>query len=832
MRYIERFLISLILPSLLLLSVFSCEKEPSSGNTEEEGGIVLKIYCDEPSSKAVDDNVTQKDGEEDYNENLITTVDYFIYPEDMAGQAVKFGRKTTYQQESASVSISDVTEAEINNRIFPGGSERCYVYVIVNSPLSDISDYTDKSISGINSVVFTSNFLTSNHKQEKFVMTGGAIVTITNRFAKTVAEGIIPVRRIAAKIDFQTHVVNQVEILKHDPMDPTNPDKDTYEVWEPMLSGMQVYLENGYKRANLGGTPQNTSSDSENYFSYKNFPMLFSEENTETVTETTITVDGGGNTVTTTTDVQYYTTDPSYTYPQQWEWNSGTEPYFKLILPWKMVKVLDHNKEFLKDATNQKQFYYKVIIPEVKAFESNHWYKLKLNVAILGSEADEASVDITGNYFVMNWQDKEVVIKTVQVGNARYLSIPQNLSNVDDLSIPFTSSHPCEIVSITANKVDNSNKTSTTTTVFSTDASGNITTGSSTTWQIGIDNGRIIFHHALQNNTSIKPYDTTPYTITLTIRHKDKPTEYYETITIIQKPGIIVTANANSDSGDNNNGYAQVNDGTYQKTTTNTNYQNYSQTTGTGWWTTTTYYEYYLGGSPQGTASRTNTNYNMYVIETTAFSDDSPYMIGDPRTMVVDNLTSNGDWTVTARQVQNPNTTTRHMVNYYPVNTSSDADFVIAPKFRIASSYGACRPMLYKDAFRRCASYQEDGYPAGRWRVPTRAELMYIAQLTADGYIPRLLGSDQSGDYSYYWCNSGYVRVTDGSTDPPQYFSTTTVATPVTYNSNASEAGVKNVRCVYDEWYWENSQYATITPQMSGGKPVFYWGDMSRANFQ
>ena len=46
----------------------------------------------------------------------------------------------------------------------------------------------------------------------------------------------------------------------------------------------------------------------------------------------------------------------------------------------------------------------------------------------------------------------------------------------------------------------------------------------------------------------------------------------------------------------------------------------------------------------------------------------------------------------------------------------------------------------------RCAGYQEAGYPAGRWRVPTMAEINYIVQLSGWGVIPSLFSESSGGN--------------------------------------------------------------------------------------
>ena len=124
---------------------------------------------------------------------------------------------------------------------------------------------------------------------------------------------------------------------------------------------------------------------------------------------------------------------------------------------------------------------------------------------------------------------------------------------------------------------------------------------------------------------------------------------------------------------------------------------------------------------------------------------------------------------------------------------------MIAPSFRIASSYGVVSPISYSEAKYRCASYQEDGYPAGRWRVPTRAEIWYMAFLAENKRIPRLLSED-----TYYWGGDGYG-----------YYPSTDYLNPTRTNSTSENI---YVRCVYDEWYWNDKC----------DKSTFTWGDRQR----
>ena len=183
-------------------------------------------------------------------------------------------------------------------------------------------------------------------------------------------------------------------------------------------------------------------------------------------------------------------------------------------------------------------------------------------------------------------------------------------------------------------------------------------------------------------------------------------------------------------------------------------------------------------------------------------------MLGDPRSTEIDNLGQSWSQSRTSWH----GTTPRRITYYYPASTDAAYNNFIAPKLRIASSFGATMPVTFANAQRRCASYQEDGYPAGRWRLPTKAEIEYIAQLNSDNKIELLLGSD-SGSTNYF-CNSGYMTVQQGRT--PSY---TQITNPTTNTTT------QYVRCVYDDWYWGASSKARLADTNLG---TFTWGDIPR----
>ena len=138
----------------------------------------------------------------------------------------------------------------------------------------------------------------------------------------------------------------------------------------------------------------------------------------------------------------------------------------------------------------------------------------------------------------------------------------------------------------------------------------------------------------------------------------------------------------------------------------------------------------------------------------------------------------------------------RKLDNYRPTKEEG-VDAIIAPAFKIASSWGVVstsESFRFENAKRRCASYQENGYPAGRWRIPTEAEIEYLVDLSRDHKIPELF------DGNYYASSGRHYSSSSGN------FSTSSRTNP-------------SVRCVYDVWYWGEEKV--------GNAPytTFIWGD-------
>lgn len=364
-----------------------------------------------------------------------------------------------------------------------------------------------------------------------------------------------------------------------------------------------------------------------------------------------------------------------------------------------------------------------------------------------------------------------------------------------------------------------------------------------------------------------------PYTIHVEFAHEDDPS-FSESVTITQIPGMSIEAIPNNGgwyawagagytglstvylhAWYENFGYVFVNsrylgtlNGTYEYRPNDIN----PPVTGT---ITVLVWEVdnYLGGLPGNNKHGTNNNNNMYIVHISSLSGltstDTPYIIGDPRSDNINNTlvnagydaatdkndgtlaagasTAAASWTYSNAALYQ-GTRNRQLTYYYPTVESENAEWKwrVAPKFRIASSYGTLNVgrsvsrLTKAGARRRCASYQEQGCPAGRWRLPTWGELFFMARLCVEGKIPPLFirESTTSGGTYYrhsYMSAQGPVKID--------------LANGTVTSGDWSDDLM--VLPVYDEWYWElETDY--VLDKDAQGRYSYTWGDMPKRNVQ
>lgn len=794
--------IYLILSFALLAALApSCERERLADGPEGDGGIVLTFRCANPETRTGTHGV--REGLNDWNENLISTLDLFFYPEGgTANDCVLHERFEPNESDGDATVTTYTTDEFVSGTLVPTSQNSFMVYAIANYPgtiITDENDLSGTSVADLKALPLNTNFAAASdpqspHRQASFVMDGLTRVTGVSKESRLVAKGSVQLSRVASKLTVQLRIANQVIIPKTREENEQIINYD--EIWEPMINGLQMYIENGVRNTTVAAKPVPNPI----YFSYTGNRMYFTYSNASE-------------------DADYpYITDPTYVYPQRWEYASKEsptiEPTIKLILPWRRL-----SDDVNHVTATQKQFYYKIIIPDdprpdvpdtayLRNFVRNNWYHLKMNVAMLGSETDEATVLTEGKYFVVDWQDKDVVIKEAVIGAARFLSMEPKeyvLNNVPDLDMHYTSSHPVAInttkggtvMDITARRLyfGRSN-------AGASFAGGTIRTAGandpdypngqkyieySAAQRKALNNGNewvyvegeyVKYYHELKNDLSAgSNLDTSPYIIHFNLYHADHHDDavYKQSIKITQYPAMYITA-------EKSNGTVFVNNTKYSgNSDAVTVYDNSNNLIG-------------AIVKPSGVnGSGDNNNQYQYTVHITVLPANSTHVIGDPRT---DGSTAE----VTTLTGLNSD------ANYRP--TAEDTHNYIAPALMIASSYGKTYAQWYRNAKTRCAAYQENGYPAGRWRLPTNAEIEYLITLSEQGLIPTLFGPGGSGTtYSYYWAGGydayggslfvnmeGKTERTNGNTQ--QYSFTQRIG-----NTNYTTHTVYT-RCVYDIWYW------------------------------
>lgn len=752
----------------------------------------------------------------DNSETLIANAIVALYPAGIEENvnAVAVSKFSSIAENVDATVTMRLTELMVNT-LFNNGTDgsSCRIYALVNYPEGTV--FSEKpTIAELKSVPVTSTFDTEK-VQQSFIMTGEGTVAYTagsNAADPGKASAKVELYRAAAKIRINVNLPASIVL---------NAGTEDEETWEPESNGIQVMLNNGVKSAIACPVPAEGQvawvPGEDAYYDSQMNTLAFNSA---------VPADG-----------YPYTLDvPFYTYPNVWE-EKPEETHkttMTLVVPWKRT-----------GEDSWHNYYYQVPITPATLphIDRNYSYNVNLRVGMLGSLVPETPLELTDlNYQVVNWSAQTV---NVDIKDFRYLVVNPNavsVQNEGEVLIPFYSSHPVDVqnismtfqrfnfysngngevveIEVPKSKLDASETTTNGTTYKMVDyevvtdpatnqqslkikhpleiwtpvnAAGQevALTGRNGTGQntlTAVTNSIVRF---VRPTTLETPYSS--YTFKVHIQHDDN-TSYAEDITITQYPDMYIEAdpnpatqlagnifvNASSSSGDLGNLYNIIT------------------------------------GQNIG-----NRNPNMYVITISQLST-SDFVIGDPRTQFTNNdlsgssnlATPTTDGSVAGTWCSNGtalyyigNNSTRKLTYYYPTIESNEDEYKnrVAPKFRVASSWGQVNTINRQTARRRIATYQEQGCPAGRWRLPTYGELLYIIKLSQAGKIPRLFN-----DGGTYWTAQGRCTVNSNGT--------------LTLSTNNN--GNAFVRGVYDEWYWENSQYQITAG--TNGNYSYTLGDVPR----
>lgn len=750
-----------ILALLLSLGIFSCSEDETHVKTEDGISITFRTAGhSEVSIKSV------VQGDDDFNENLLNSIYYFFYPKDSTRKtpAVSGFKSGISETEEYSVTIPVSSNTLINN-LFKADN-MCQLFAVANPPAElEALLKNNPTLAQLRASVVLSSL--KEIPQDNFVMVYDGLVEIDSRTAEVALDATVEMKRLATKFTIGAYVSPQII--------------DGDRVYTP--DGVSVSICNGINRTALKGWDKTVVSGSD-YFDTESAAL--GQNGTETV-------DGESF-------VKFCPEQPLYTYPMEWEFNSKTEPYLLYDVRW---KVTEEGK-----GVSYKDLYYKLTLGK-RSILSNEWYDLFAKLTILGSLYPEEPTEI---YFFMDYQvadwtlafDPDGAPNTpADIKDTRYLVVTQKewtLNNKDVVEIPFSSSHVCSYSNLKVTCLDYKTGEERKTVYPS---SGHTLNQLNKPVEIVIDNsGVITVAHELTNSLGAgNKLDVTPYTIEFDFHHDstdpDILDKFTEHITIIQYPALSLVTYANSGGRSSSNDYGY----TYVNSRQSGNWQ-------------------IVLGANNPSSSSDNTSIYLTVITVTQFDPSTRFIVGDPRNPEYNNLNTSTTGSNVSWHAVNPvnaptkykgdgQTGNRQIKYYHPTIDDGTMDNVVAPSFRVNSAN--CRSgqnETYQDARQRCASYQEDGYPAGRWRLPTLAECKVIQTLSSNGLIPTIFIQKNS---AYYYYAGGW------------FLGNANAATPGDWHDNDVNYHDAAARCVYDEWYWSQ---VDDTMGWDNSDKDFVWGDV------
>lgn len=691
-----------------------------------------------------------------------------------------------------------ITLALPDNALKEGGlfgvaSDRCYVYAVANV---DESRLTSGTVSGLKATVVDSDF-DKTRVQDSFAMDGFAELSL-NR-ADRIVSGTVTLQRAAAKLTLAVDLPQSIEVEQKivSPLDGS--EQIVRTTYHSRADQMHVWIANGVGQSRLNTPALPADEDalySNEIYAAENVGSAFTHDNSQP-------------------KYKYIQSVPFYSYPNRWDsFSPRGNCFLTLEIPWWYTD--EQNK-----VQNIVTYYRLSVQPERYYIERNTHYDMRVTIGRLGGVTVQQPVDMLFDWnYSMQWN---VHTLPTDIKEIRYLLLNNNdfstemdaycfeMANSTSLSIPYNTSHPVEIESVHLiwhdfkNDRDRDITLAKTGTYTYSDCSAYSPATNFAGIEVDPVKGtlnirRDLLHISWNNRATLTANDAiNAYTFTIKLRHTDAAANEPSaraTVVVTQTPAIYITSQLTV------SGTRFIND-------QNTSYSNSNRkgyvTSNDRWDRLTSTQQRYWLGSYHNESSGFINNKNTYVLTISKFATNDNYIIADPRTRDIDNLNETGV-SASAVAAWSMQDNSRQLQYYYPADDNTAKVRFIAPQIRVASQWGVTYQISRRAAQRRCASYQENGRPAGRWRLPTAAEIEYICLLSNKQYIPYLFGA--SGETANYWCASGGVDVNNSTTNPS-----------VTIVTNETRTR-RSVRCVYDEWYWKGD---TLT-----NKTRFTWGDRRR----
>lgn len=759
MRKIQN--IAFVLLAALSVSCINDHMEPTLCR---DGELTLNF-----TTRSLDTRVEGTNDDVNPVESIVHDLQYFLYKKDSGDEAEPLaagvitgitdneivdgdgptGDEDPGDRFSKTVSI----DATALQKLCPNEGDECEIYVIANllenggiDLTKDLANATRKNLKATN---LTSDFANPT-SLKSFVMDSEGTDDLVkrgtdnnaNKLSNTEAAPVY-LTRAAAKIMIELKIQTAVDTDNATWIPVT--DVTTSNPYSPVLN-----FYSGVKEGVIDNGSDEDNDVVEDIVATTANPYY----NKETIQMIGGTVGGNGAVDTTNTSETvggkefktFVSMDNIYSYTSAWDDTASDAPTFKLTIYWK--KQTDEGETWVA---------YDYTVPvnlKTNQLVRNKLYLIRLTIGALGELSDLSEYEYS--YQVLDWVGQGI---NAELSRPQYLVVEKNyvvMNNVETISVGYQSSDNVKV------------------TYSSTIGKPNYAVY--TQHNVEVSNGQIIVNHNLDNVRSVtdKTYDYLPQTFTVRVEHENNP-DMYEIITFVQYPALYYIV----DPGDlDENNYVMIND--------NRSYSSKGASSGN-----ILYWES-VGTSSTGFSS-------LYEINVSAFDETTAeYLVADPRvpsnTSVISTFPGynreSGQSSIPDADVEEDATGDSVINGYRRTITGEAADYLVAPSFIIASACGTYRngdSRIYAETsgLNRCAAYQEWGYPAGRWRIPTPAELNVVGRLCAEGKIPETIFYD---NVIYMSSNGPYkYSKSDG---------TFTVETSQTYSGS--------IRCLYDTWYWKD----------------------------
>ncbi len=762
----------LLLP-LLFWTGCGRETMPSQGIPDHCIEITLEGLAPSLSTKA------SSPGADAYNENLVKSVDCFFYPNgasnsDAVFMALGRGAEPVAEGDSTVYKVKVFfTDADANRMFGSTVSGTCQLFVVCNAPLS-YSGHTD--VASLKELVVENDF-TAQTVQSSFVMSADevATVTLTTVGDDRTASGRIKVSRAAAKIQFFLLIPDEFE-------------DESGQIWEPVLdAGIGISMSNAVKRGKVDGEYNVQTSD---YITYGSRAI------TELDPSELIT---GHEDFT-------YTHIPFYSYPCSWSDLSDYATSVVFRIPWRIRGESNHR--YRKYQLN----------PNVGTMDlqRNKYYRTFVRVASLGGADKESIVIIPDcDYEILPWMNEGASagqgLVPGELVTYKYLVIDhpeQVINNEPKAYFTYVSSSPIASVKINSIKYYvNANANPETTQNVNRTVTADIQDVNTNDGTITVDKsnpGYVTFAHSLEAKYSA-------LTIYATITNEDGCTQ---DVVLEQNPSISLYRKAKSGDVFVNGYFARVANSPFGTGFSQGGNYYYRDPKSSGPSNNaitmpnpsreygTTIYQGATSGSlstyytTEVRISSFNTSNNTYTYTYGGSEHTEVYRIGDPRKTTEEVYGSS--WSLYPYlyyngTAQGATEAWQEPLKILTTSQNAEDQNIVAPKFLVSSSLNAMLTSglpTFDQAVSRAAVYQETGYPAGRWRIPTEAEMAFIVARQQDGTIPDLYVAN-----SDYWSGSGRLMNISSS------------GTKITMKDGNGDK--QSVRFVYDLWYWGDEASTT-----------------------